>query len=68
MSKWISVNDELPSENGQYLVKMPNSPFNRKGQAVSEFTSSVKPNFSYDRLHIDQVTHWMPLPEPPKED
>ena len=67
MSKWISVKDELPGKNGQYLVKMPNSPFNRKGQAVSEFSSSMKPSFSYDRLHIDEVTHWMPLPEPPED-
>ena len=67
MSKWISVDDELPTKAGQYLVKVPNSPFNRKGQAVSEFSKITKPSFSYDRLHIDLVTHWMPLPEPPEE-
>ena len=67
MSKWINVNDELPIENGQYLVKVPSDSFNRKGQAVSEFSKCVSPNFSYDRIHVGQVTHWMQLPEPPKK-
>ncbi len=65
MADWISVSDELPPENGQYLVKVPNSPFNKKGQAVSDFSKCVVPNFSYDRIHVDVVTHWMPLPAPP---
>jgi len=64
--EWISVEDRLPEDNDQYLVKVPNSPFNRKGFAVSGFSKSIKPNFSYDRTHMDSVTHWMPLPNPPE--
>jgi hypothetical protein len=63
--KWISVTDRLPSVDGEYLVKSPNSPFSKTGMSVSGFSASVKPNFQYDRIHIDKVTHWMELPFPP---
>lgn len=65
--EWINVNESLPENNGQYLTKVSATPFNQKGQVVSDFSTLVYPNFSYDRLHTDRVTHWMPLPEPPKE-
>lgn len=65
--EWISVKNELPSESGQYLVKFKGSPFNKRGQAVSDFSDLISPNFSYDRMHKDSVTHWMPLPESPEE-
>lgn len=64
--KWVSVDDELPAKSGQYLVKVPNSPFNRNGQAVSEFSKLSNPNFGYDRIHMDRVTHWQPLPPAPE--
>jgi hypothetical protein len=68
MSNWTNVKDELPSSDGQYLVKFHKNPFNGKGMAVSEFTESIYPNFDYDRIHLDSVTHWMELPEPPREE
>lgn len=64
--KWVSVSDRLPEHDGQYLVKVPNSAFNPAGQSVSDFSQRVSPNFQYDRIHIDSVTHWQPLPTPPE--
>ncbi|WP_462250475.1 DUF551 domain-containing protein [Ekhidna sp.] len=54
--KWISVKDRMPSEPGRYWVfrakcrKMHYRVWNGSGWA-------------YDHK---EITHWMPLPEPPK--
>ena len=72
--RWVRCEDELPKENGFYLVavKAPH-----KGVRVYEYKPCndmfyenenkwVRENGSYILNHL--VTHWMPLPEPPKED
>ena len=69
--KWISVKDELPKkwcEDGadrtlvNYQIYSP-----RYGVDVGNY---VKPagRWVIMGLPVDDVTHWMPLPEPPKED
>ena len=51
---WISVEDELPKENGRYLF------YHDK--------IGVQLAYYYNDLSLDKaVTHWMPLPEAPKE-
>jgi hypothetical protein len=82
MAEWISVKDRLPEENGRYLcyVKAKRRTgfigtygfvenlheFDEmffKGENRSGFITDD------DRLgfvEIENVTHWMPLPEPPK--
>ncbi len=72
MSEWISVKDKLPEEREDVLfIVEPNGvPFVRIGlyksgdwylmcgmNAYSPFTSNT----------AWPVTHWMPLPDPPKE-
>lgn len=54
-TEWISVEDRLPEEEGQYLVC-------QKGNAIvtSSYSLCKKKWFHHE------VTHWMPLPEPPK--
>jgi Protein of unknown function (DUF551) len=77
MSEWISVKDRLP-EDGQdilYVVRDRGSePYVMRGSRAYEAgtgywwcdedgefdESGNEPGFS-------TVTHWMPLPEPPKE-
>ncbi len=53
---WISVEDELPKQDGRYLV------YGKGETVITRFYSKLpKPHFYYT-----DTTHWMPLPEPPK--
>ena len=79
VQKWISVKDRLPDETGRYLaVKKRIAPDELGGNS----TDIVILRFSVDDgfkmpTHIpdwinekinEEVTHWMTLPEPPKEE
>ena len=56
--KWISVADKLPDEDGKYIVcTAKNSVYCTKYYAGSK-------NFGANST--SHITHWMPLPEPPK--
>lgn len=59
--QWISVEDRLPEENGTYLIAV-------KGSYASHFTGfDIESNEFCDNVfRKSDVTHWMPLPEPPK--
>ena len=56
---WISVKDRLPNVAGWYLVF-----YNGSKMQVAFFKGKKWPFDNY----YHKVTHWMPLPEPPKED
>ena len=68
--KWIPVSERLPEEDGWYQVvaqvKDCEDPWVWYGEYDSCYGWNVKDSFS-DRLTC-RVTHWMPLPEPPKEE
>ena len=82
VQEWISVEDRLPENDGSYLVTM-NSFGGRKyigvrwfakdGEAVNEYELAGQENVWYYHdsewgyISIDSVTHWMPLPQLPKE-
>lgn len=67
---WISVEDALPKESGQYLVVT-------KWGSVTEMCFSARhQRFNcrdyYDFGEVDDVSiltnrYWMPMPEPPEE-
>lgn len=58
--RWISVEERLPEENGKYIV------CTAKGSVYcTKFSIDVRGSFHTDMY--THVTHWMPLPEPPKE-
>lgn len=73
--RWIPCSERLPETDGPYLV------FNKATGWIGVFNFSRVKNFPYFgpqgnawwRLdddwypQSDNVTHWMPLPEPPKE-
>ena len=62
MNKWISVKDELPTENDDYLVYLLNGHLCIGYWLAEDFWSK---GYYTNRL---EVTHWQPLPEPPKEE
>lgn len=65
--KWIPVTERLPEAFVSVLVNMPGekpSPTVREGFISN---NGVWHSAYFDR-ESDEVTHWMPLPEPPEGD
>lgn len=58
MTDWISVNDNLPEPKTFCLV------WTGSGHEICYFTPNSK--WSLTALYGIPVTHWMPMPEPPK--
>ena len=79
VQKWISVDDRLPDETGRYLaVKKRIAPDclggNRTDIVILRFfvdkgfrMPTHIPDWINEEIN-EEVTHWMPLPEPPKGD
>jgi hypothetical protein len=76
---WISVKDRLPQMYEEVIVAVPfvfedeNGPTNQKGCGVRtsrlvEDPQGAKWNIHIEEKWVDHITHWMPLPAPPKED
>lgn len=70
MDNWISVANRLPAETGKYLVcrKFQDG---RQGVGVDVFYSGQGKTAWKNDFIIGiggTVTHWMELPEPPKEE
>lgn len=67
MSKWISVKDKMP-QPGRYVACIAKrNPFSRFMPMVARIEKNGWAN-PITEQYISEVTHWMPLPEPPKED
>ena len=63
--EWVSDSDRLPEESGMYIVTANDG----HAQRVS-FVQWQKKNRMWNLTGARsywRVTHWMPLPEPPKE-
>lgn len=61
-SKWIPVS-EPPKEKGRYWCNVKSFSFpGRYYQTVLKWDDG----FIEGSIYTDDVTHWMPLPEPPK--
>jgi hypothetical protein len=58
--KWIPVTERLPEECKEVLA------YRLTGCEVDSCVSHQKAYWSYDTVSDYPVTHWMPLPEPPK--
>ena len=65
VQEWVSVDDRLPEENGRYLTV--NKTWDYK---ICVFDLWFDGGFWYideeDDLFNFEVTHWMPMPQPPK--
>ena len=65
VQEWISVYDRLPEAWKQVLI------YSRHDFCESAVYIGVpgkwRVTWNHEMLEADSVTHWMPLPEPPKE-
>jgi hypothetical protein len=69
--KWIACKEKLPKEDGEYVLAWPSG----GSCEVHEFYFHMGHFYFYKdgiyglsegRLIHQYVTHWMPLPKPPK--
>lgn len=65
VQEWISVEDELP-EAGEYVVCIAKrNPFSMFMPMVARIKKNGWVN-PITEQYISEVTHWMPMPKPPK--
>lgn len=65
-SGWISVEERLP---GSEKILITNGEFVKEGYRRPDgvWKYGTEEHMKWERLSCHPVTHWMPLPEPPKE-
>lgn len=67
MAEWISVNERLPEDDKAVLTCGP-----RGGMYIAKaYGYKIDPKYLWWKMvgtnKFISVTHWMPLPEPPRE-
>jgi len=66
---WISVGERLPEKHVEVLICTENYGKNELGFATVAVWDGSEWIETWDRQKsVHYVSHWMPLPEPPKED
>ena len=65
VQEWISVDDELPEVEGYVVCIAKRNPFSRFMPMVARIEKNGWVN-PITEQYISEVTHWMPLPQPPK--
>lgn len=65
VQKWIPVTDRLPEAGGYVVCIAKRNPFSRFMQMVARIDKNGWVN-PITEQYISEVTHWMPLPDPPK--
>ena len=72
MNEWISVKDRLPEIDGNVLVIVNGRPHKNVTLESAYELAEFSPAFGWimemwPEWETPDVTHWMPLPEPPEE-
>ena len=62
---WISVKDRLPEAGGYVVCIAKRNPFSRFMPMVARIEKNGWVN-PITEQYISEVTHWMPIPQPPK--
>ena len=65
VQEWISVKDMLPEAGGYVVCIAKRNPFSRFMPMVARIEKNGWVNPMTEQ-YISEVTHWMPLPQPPK--
>ena len=65
VQEWISVYDELPEVGGYVVCIAKRNPFSRFMPMVARIEKNGWVN-PITEQYISEVTHWMPMPNPPK--
>ena len=65
VQEWISVKDRLPDAGGYVVCIAKRNPFSRFMPMVARIEKNGWVNPMTEQ-YISEVTHWMPLPNPPK--
>ena len=65
VQEWISVDDELPEVGGYVVCIAKRNPFSRFMPMVARIEKNGWVN-PITEQYISEVTHWMPIPHPPK--
>ena len=65
MSEWISVKDKMPEDGIRVLTYADNSAMFVASRDDGWYVDTGEYYYSSP---LTNITHWMPLPEPPKED
>jgi len=62
--RWIPVSERLPNRDGFYLI------LENVNQVAGYYHWCKQFGWNTDggRIHIQTVTHWMPLPTPPEDE
>ena len=75
-SPWISIKDDLPCNHSDLVLTYNDTPFSTKRVMVvtdihTLFLCEMKKDddrgWIWNYPTKDKITHWMPIPEPPKE-
>ena len=65
VQEWVSVKDRRPEAGGYVVCIAKRNPFSRFMPMVARIEKNGWVN-PITEQYISEVTHWMPLPEPPK--
>ena len=65
VQEWISVCDELPEADRYVVCVAKRNPFSRFMPMVARIEKNGWVN-PITEQYISEVTHWMPMPNPPK--
>ena len=67
LNGWISVQDRLPEVGGYVVCIAKRNPFSRFMPMVARIKKNGWAN-PITEQYISEVTHWMPMPEPPEKE
>lgn len=65
IQEWISVEKKLPVITQEVLINVGTG-FVTLGHVSSKYLDESEWRYSNGNIVSSNVTHWMPLPEPPK--